>query len=82
MNRLWSPIVVSPPPPGVPRLMVTNSRKMLRRADDEPRPLAVVLRSCGARPIDAIGKICVSSPISVQPSMTTDAPIRQSRADA
>ena len=29
MNRLRSPIVVTPPPPAVPRWMVTNSRKML-----------------------------------------------------
>ncbi len=31
MNTLRSPIAVTPPPPRVPRLMVTNSRKMLRR---------------------------------------------------
>ena len=34
------------------------------------------------RPIDANGKISVSSPISVQPSTTADAPIVQLRADA
>ena len=36
-------------------------------------------RSCGTRPIDANGKISVSSPISVQPSMTADAPTGSSR---
>ena len=36
-------------------------------------------RSCGVRPIEANGKICVPSPISVQPSMTADAPMRQFR---
>ena len=39
------------------------------------------LRSCGASPIEAIGKISVSSPISVSPSTTTEAPIRQRAAD-
>ena len=32
------------------------------------------MRSCGAKPIEAIGKISVSSPMSVIPSTTTDAP--------
>ena len=62
----------------VPRLIVTNFEHVLS-ADDQTRALAAYLRSCGARPIDAIGKICVPSPISVQPSMTTEAPIRQFR---
>ena len=29
MKKFWPPMVVAPPPPAVPRLMVTNSRKML-----------------------------------------------------
>ena len=36
-------------------------------------------RSCGIRPIDANGKISVSSPISVNPSTTADAPMRHRR---
>ena len=35
MNRLRSPISVSPPPPRVPRWIVTNSRKMFVPADHE-----------------------------------------------
>ena len=44
MNRLWSPIVVMPPPPAVPRWIVTNSRNTLCCADDEPRRLALELQ--------------------------------------
>ena len=57
--------------------MVTNSRKMLRRPMVSRVGSPWYLRSCGASPIEAIGKISVSSPISVIPSTTTDAPIRQ-----
>ena len=35
---------VSPPPPCVPRLIVTNSRNVFRRPIVEPRPLALVLQ--------------------------------------
>ena len=70
-------MLVSPPPPCVPRWIVTNSRKMfflpMTTRVFSPR----YLRSCGIRPIEANGKICVSSPISVQPSMSAEAPIRQ-----
>ncbi len=59
--------------------MVTNSRKMLRLPIwsfvGSPR----YFRSCGISPIEANGNTCVPSPISVQPSMTADDPIRQLR---
>ena len=77
MNRLRSPIVVTPPPPRVPRLIVTNSRKMLPRADDEARPLAAVLQVL-RRQADRrhTGRSAVSSPI-VGPAVD-DRPTRRS----
>ena len=50
MNRLRSPIVVTPPPPSVPRWMVTNSRKMLPVADLEPGRLALVFQVLRRQP--------------------------------
>ena len=44
MNTLWSPISVTPPPPAVPRWIVTNSRNTLRSPIDEARRLAVILQ--------------------------------------
>ena len=72
-------MLVSPPPPAVPRWMVTNSRITFRspivtRVGSPPN-----FRSCGTSPIEVIGKIWLPSPISVTPSITHDAPIRQSR---
>ena len=37
-------MVVWPPPPAVPRLIVANSRIVLRRADGQPRALALVFQ--------------------------------------
>ena len=63
MNRLRSPIVVCPPPPAVPRWMVTNSRKTLRWPMTSRVCSPRYFRSCGGRPIEANGKISVPSPI-------------------
>ena len=72
-------MLVTPPPPAVPRWMVTNSRMTLRSPITRRVGSPPNFRSCGTRPIEAIGKISLPSPISVTPSMTHDAPIRQSR---
>ena len=68
---------VCPPPPLVPRLMVTNSRKVLRAPMVRRVRSPWYFRSCGARPIEPIGKKRVSSPTDVHPSMTTPAPMSQ-----
>ena len=59
--------------------MVTNSRMTLRLPITSRVRSPPNLRSCGISPTDAIGKISLASPISVQPSITDDAPMRQSR---
>ena len=66
---------VSPPPPTVPRWMVTHSRKTLPRPITRRVRSPRYFRSWGGRPIDANGKICVSSPTVVSPSMIAEAPI-------
>ena len=59
--------------------MVTNSRNTLRSPITSCVRSPLNLRSCGVSPIEANGKITLPSPIWVQPSMTADAPILQSR---
>src|SRR5687767_701601 len=71
MTRQSSPTEVSIPPPSVPRWTVTNSRMRQRRPTRVSAGSPRYFKSCGARPSEANGKTCVSSPISVRPSTTT-----------
>ena len=61
--------------------MVTNSRKMFRLPITSRVCSPLNFRSCGIRPIEANGKISVSSPISVQPSIDGRRADRAVRAD-
>ena len=69
--------------PAVPRLMVDELAEDVAAADRQPRRARPCI-SGPAAPARSTpsGRCCVSSPISVQPSMTADAPMRQRCADA
>ena len=75
MKTLSSPIRVRPPPPCVPRWIVTNSRKTLRWPITRRVSSPLNFRSCGINPIDAKGKTRHPSPSSVVPSITAAAPM-------
>jgi len=77
MNRFSSPIRVSPPPPVVPRLSVTNSRMSFRAPMTSVVFSPAYLRSWGGPPTDAMGAMRVSGPISVGPWTTVWGPSRQ-----
>ena len=53
MKKLLLPMVVMPPPPAVPRLRVTNSRKTLSLPITSSVRSLWYLRSCGGPPIEA-----------------------------
>src|SRR5690242_8850059 len=70
MKRQLDPMRVTPPPPTVPRLMVTYSRNVflspISRVVGSPR----YLRSCGTPPMDENGKKRLPLPIVVCPEIT------------
>src|ERR1700722_11969510 len=74
MNRPSEPMLVSPRPLAVPRFMVQNSRNTLRSPIVSCVGSPLYFLSCGAPPIDANGKIWLSSPMRVGPSITACAP--------
>src|SRR5512138_822865 len=67
MKRQPLPMTVTPPPPSVPRLIVTHSRKVFRspisRRVGSPR----YLRSCGISPRTAWGNTRFAAPRVVRP---------------
>src|ERR1700733_11652989 len=75
MNRPSEPMLVSPRPLAVPRFMVQNSRNTLRSPIVSVSGSPLFFLSVGAPPIAANGKIWLSSPMRVGPSMTACAPI-------
>src|SRR5580698_1242338 len=75
MNRQSDPMLVSPRPEAVPRFMVQNSRNTLRSPIVSWVGSPLYFLSCGAEPIEANGKIWLSSPMRVGPSMTACAPM-------
>ena len=74
-------MVVSPPPPAVPRWIVTNSRKMLRSPMTGACARPGTSGPAAAGRSTRTGRSRCRRRSSVQPSMTADAPIVQSRAD-
>src|ERR1035441_6677216 len=62
MMRQPSPRVVSPPPPAVPREMVTYSRMVLLAPRMQRVGSPAYLRSCVATPTQAKGQIVVPAP--------------------
>src|SRR5271169_368260 len=71
MMSVWLPTRVRPPPPGVPRLMVTYSRITLWSPISSRVGSPLYFRSCGSIPIAAKGKIRLWSPMRVGPPITT-----------
>src|SRR5438105_11490891 len=78
MIRQPSPTVVSPPPPAVPREMVTYSRMLLLAPMVQRVGSPAYFRSCGATPRQANGYTVVPRPIVRYPSRTTCEIRRQS----
>ena len=76
MNRQSLPILVTPRPPTVPRLMVQNSRNTLRSPTSSRVGSPAYLRSCGASPIEANWNTRVSRPSVVGPLTTAWEPIQ------
>src|SRR5580658_2485649 len=71
MMRQLVPTLVMPPPPSVPREMVTDSRMTVSSPMTQAVGSPLYLRSCGAMPTEAKGKMRTRSPILVWPSRTT-----------
>src|SRR5215469_5271648 len=71
MMRQLVPTLVIPPPPSVPREMVTDSRITVSSPMTQAVGSPLYLRSCGAMPTEAKGKMRTRSPILVWPSRTT-----------
>src|SRR5665213_3400319 len=71
MIRQSEPIFVTPPPPAVPREIVTNSRIELPSPIATPVASPAYFKSCGAIPTQANEKIRLPLPIVVWPSRTT-----------
>ena len=79
MIQLSLPIVVSPRSCTVPRLIVHDSRIVLRSPITSRVRSPLYFLSCGASPIEANWKMWLSAPITVGPLMTTCGSMRLPR---
>src|SRR6218665_867954 len=77
MIQLSSPMLVSPRSWTVPRLKVQNSRMVLRWPMTNCVGSPAYFLSCGAAPRQANGKMRLSAPSVVRPSITQCAPTLQ-----
>ena len=76
MNRLSSPMRVTPSSLVVPRFRVTNSRITLRSPISRRVGSPLYFLSCGAEPTEANWKIWLSAPSRVGPWTTACGPMR------
>ena len=74
MKKLCEPMVVTPPPPCVPRFNVTNSRTTLSSPIVSDVVSPWYFRSCGGLPMEAWPKNWFRSPMAVGPSMRVYGP--------
>src|SRR5579863_680802 len=71
ISRQPLPIRVIPPPPTVPREIVTHSRNVLSSPSVTPVASPLYLRSCGPTPTQANGEKRFLAPTAKCPSRTT-----------